>query len=240
MRRPVPDSNLWTGISKLDALTLLAVDWGQKGWGVLFACYFLGAIPFGLVVARLVHGTDPREVGSGNIGATNTMRALGRGWGLLVFALDFLKGWVPAALIAPAVLADGPDALALQVACGLAAVVGHCFPVYLGFKGGKGVATGTGMIVGLEPRAFLAGGVVWLVALAGLRFVSLASILMGGTFVLAAYWFRPDASALLLGTEGLALLFLVRHRANIARLIAGTEPRIGQRAAASGTETSDG
>jgi glycerol-3-phosphate acyltransferase PlsY len=225
----------------VDALTFFAVvEWGEEGWGVLVGSYLLGAIPFGLVVARLLHGTDPREVGSGNIGATNTMRALGRGWGLLVFAFDFLKGWIPAALIAPAVLAEGPDALALQVSCGLAAVVGHCFPIYLGFKGGKGVATGSGVMIALEPRAFLAGGLVWLVALAGLRFVSLASILMGVTFALAAYWLRPDASALALGTAALALIFLVRHRANIARLIAGTEPRIGQHANASGTETSDG
>lgn len=224
-------------------------DWGAKGWAALVGSYFLGAIPFGLVVAHLVHGTDPREVGSGNIGATNTMRALGRGWGLLVFALDFLKGCVPALLIAPAVLSEGPDALALQVSCGLAAVIGHCFPIYLRFKGGKGVATGTGMIVGLDPRVFLAGGVVWLLALAALRYVSLASLFMGLAFVVAAYWLRPGATSLQLGTEGLALLFAVRHRANIARLFAGTEPRIGQRAApgasatptaSSGTETSDG
>jgi len=192
----------------------------------LAAAYLLGALPFGFLFARM-KGVDLRAVGSGNIGATNTMRALGRGWGLTAFFLDFAKGWLPVAAIAPAVALGELDLRALQVMCGTAAVLGHCFPVYLGFRGGKGVATGCGAIVGLDPVMFLGAGLVWIAVMLTLRYVGLASILMGAAFPVLAWWRHPEDDATLVGASLLTLLIVVRHRANIKRMLAGTEPRPG-------------
>ncbi|MFT7679503.1 MAG: glycerol-3-phosphate acyltransferase PlsY [Planctomycetota bacterium] len=198
-------------------------------WGALLASYFLGAVPFGLLVVRLVKGLDLRTVGSGNIGATNAMRVLGKPLGTFVFLLDCLKGYVPAVWLGS--LAAGPDSgLVPAILCATAAVFGHCFPVYLGFKGGKGVATASGALLALEPLVFVAGGLVWLVVLKTTRYVGLASVLMGLTFPIAAYLRRPDDPALLKAMFGLAALILVRHRANIQRLLRGEEIRTGQTA----------
>jgi len=201
-------------------------------WSAIAGSYLLGALPFGLILARVVKGVDVRAVGSGNIGATNTMRVMGRGWGVFAFALDFLKGWVPVVFVASAVSAEAVHLDSLRVICGAAAVLGHCFPVYLAFRGGKGVATGCGAIVGLDPMVFVLGGAVWLVTLGLFRFVGLASVAMGLAFPVAAWFRQGDAGeqrgGLVVGTLLLLLLILVRHRANIARTLAGTEPRIGQ------------
>ena len=197
----------------------------------LLASYLLGAVPFGLVLARVLRGIDLRQVGSGNIGATNAMRALGKPLGTLAFALDCAKGAVPALWFAPYVEARPDLPLLGPVLCGAAAVVGHCFPVYLRFKGGKGVATACGAIVAIEWPVFVIAGLVWLVLALTLRYVSLASLAMGVTFPIAAYVRRPDAPTLIVGCAALALLILVRHRANVGRLLAGTEPRIGARKA---------
>lgn len=191
-------------------------------WLALAVSYLLGAVPFGLLLTRVVRGTDLRTVGSGNIGATNAARALGRWGGLVVFVLDFAKGWAPVALIGPAVGAGS-----LPVACGLAAVLGHCFPVWLGFRGGKGVATSCGMMVGLDPAVFLVGGLTWLLVAATARMVSLASLAMGTGFLAAAWVRHPDRPLVPAAVGVVFLLFLVRHRANISRMRAGTEPRIG-------------
>jgi glycerol-3-phosphate acyltransferase PlsY len=183
-------------------------------------------VPFGLLLARLLKGVDLRTIGSGNIGATNTMRALGRPWGVFAFLLDLAKGWLPAFWFAA--LASSAEGRQLaSVLCGAAAVVGHCFPVYLRFRGGKGVATACGAMVAIDPLVFLIGGSVWLLAALALRYVSLASILMGVTFPLAAWWRHPDGLPLVLGASALTVLIIVRHRANIARMLAGTEPRMG-------------
>lgn len=196
----------------------------------VLASYLLGAVPFGLLMARLIKGVDLREVGSGNIGATNAMRVLGRPLGLVAFFLDFAKGLVPTTVFAG--YAPELDEITPYLAaslCGTAAVVGHCFPVYLGFKGGKGVATGMGAIVGVDWRVAVAAGVVWLVALVTTRFVSLASIAMGVAFPVAAAVFEPDAVAFIVACALLTLLVIARHRPNIARIRAGTEPRIGKK-----------
>lgn len=192
------------------------------------ASYLLGGVPFGLLLARGLKGIDLREVGSGNIGATNTMRALGKGWGLFAFALDFAKGWLPVVVFAPMAAEAGADAQLARLVCGAAAVLGHCFPVYLKLKGGKGVATGCGAIVGVDPLVFLIGGLVWLVALGVLRMVSLASMAMGVAFPVAAAVRHPDDRPFLVGCALLALLVLLRHRMNLARIRAGTEPRVGR------------
>lgn len=188
--------------------------------------YLLGSVPWGLVLVRLIKGIDLRTVGSGNIGATNAMRAGGKPLGLAVFALDFLKGWAAVELLA--VRASGQSVHSWgAVLCGAAAVIGHCFPVWLRFKGGKGVATGCGALVAIDPGIWILGGAVWLIVLGATRMVSLASILMGLAFVAAALYrtreLQPTAGAALL-----AVLILARHRSNMARIVAGTEPRIFQ------------
>lgn len=192
------------------------------------AGYLLGSIPFGLLLARVLKGIDVRDVGSGNIGATNTMRALGKGWGVVAFALDFLKGWFPVYMLAPLIAGDGDVELARLVA-GSAAVLGHCFPLYLRFKGGKGVSTGCGAIVAVDPLVFILGGAVWLLMLPTSRMVSLASIAMGLAFPVVAWVRHPEDGPFIIGCALLALLVVVRHRTNIARILAGTESRIGRK-----------
>ncbi|MCK6445530.1 MAG: glycerol-3-phosphate 1-O-acyltransferase PlsY [Planctomycetes bacterium] len=198
-------------------------------WVAVLASYLLGAIPFGLVVARF-KGIDLRTVGSGNIGATNAMRALGKPLGILVFLLDVAKGAVPVLagwLPFSTEFEIAPEAkLSLQLCCGTAAVLGHCFPLYLRFKGGKGVATGCGALIALDPLIFVAGGLVWLACFYGLRYVGLASIAMGLAFPLVAFWLGHPGQ-LVVAASLLTLLILVRHRSNIARMIAGTEPKAG-------------
>lgn len=197
-------------------------------WAAPVIAYLVGSIPFGLILVRLFKGIDLRTVGSGNIGATNARRAGGKPIGYAVFALDVLKGFAPAFWLAPA-LAGAPErVLCLQVATGALAVLGHCFPIYLMFKGGKAVATGCGVLLALDPISMLSGGVVWVLALYGLRYTGLASILMGLTFPIAAIVRGAPASGpLAVGAMLLALLIVVRHRSNIARMLAGTEPKIG-------------
>ncbi|MBL6720872.1 MAG: glycerol-3-phosphate 1-O-acyltransferase PlsY [Planctomycetes bacterium] len=183
----------------------------------LLLAYLLGSVPFGLVLSRTLAGVDPRTVGSGNIGATNTIRAAGKPIGLLAFVLDVGKGMVPAL-----VLADDPELAACAMA---AAVLGHCFSLYLGFKGGKGVATMVGGVLALDPQLLLVGGLVWVGTLALTRWVSLASILMTAGFAVgaAARFGISDLRAVALGV--LAVLVLGLHRANLGRILAGTEPR---------------
>lgn len=204
-----------------DFATLLA---RPSVWLVITVAYLLGAIPFGLLLGRL-KGVDLRTVGSGNIGATNAVRAMGRPWGFAVFALDFLKGFLPV-LLAPKVGGlDAHDAEFLQVLVGTASVLGHCYPIYLRFQGGKGVATGCGAIVAIEPLVFVAGGCVWLLTRLATGYAGLASILMGVTFPIAAFvigW--PERRALVVGAALLMLLIVVRHKGNIHRMLQGTEP----------------
>ncbi|MEZ6016263.1 MAG: glycerol-3-phosphate 1-O-acyltransferase PlsY [Planctomycetota bacterium] len=205
----------------------------------LLASYLLGAVPFGLVLARAIKGVDLRTVGSGNIGATNAMRVLGKPLGIVAFLLDFAKGAVPAAFFAGFVgapLASEGTPLLPKVVCGALAVIGHCYPVYLGFKGGKGVATACGAVVAIEWPVFVIAGLVWLALALTLRYVSLASMAMGVTFPLVAWIRRPEAPTFIVGCGALAALILVRHRANVRRLIAGTEPRIGAKKPAAATE----
>lgn len=196
----------------------------------VLASYLLGSVPFGLVMARLIKGVDLREVGSGNIGATNAMRVLGRPLGLVAFLLDFGKGLIPTLLLAPhAAALDGTTPYLAAALCGTAAVIGHCFPIYLRFKGGKGVATGCGAIVGVDPLIFVFSGLVWVACLAATRYVGLASISMGLAFPIFAAVRLEDGGAFILACGLLSLLVVVRHRANISRMLAGTEPRIGSK-----------
>jgi len=204
---------------------------------LFFACYLIGALPFGYLVGRL-KGIDLFKVGSGNIGATNAGRVLGRKFGLLVFAFDFLKGAIPVAVIDALGRSLGIDAEstlghvdALRVGAALFAFLGHLYPVYLGFRGGKGVATAAGAFLVLVPGPALLGLLAWVVLLLASRTVSLASIL-GVSLVLVIHSLSvssPFGSRDWLITTLCALGVLVvilKHRANLLRLIAGTENRI--------------
>lgn len=200
----------------------------------LVLAYLVGSVPWGLVLVRLVKGIDLRTVGSGNIGATNAMRAAGKPVGLAVFALDFLKGWAAVALCAGALVGEGP-LTPLAAACGAASVLGHCFPVWLRFRGGKGVATGCGALVAVDPLIWVIGGAVWLVTLALSRWVGLASIAMGLAFPIAAWWRTGERGlAPTVGAGLLALLILVRHRSNMRRMLQGDEPKVFSKPRAAG------
>ena len=190
---------------------------------LVLAAYLLGAIPNGLLIAK-ARGIDLRRTGSGNIGATNVFRCVGKGWGVLAFVLDALKGFVPAFCF-PQLVAGAPDWLGL--ACGGAAVAGHNWPVWLGFKGGKGVATSAGMLLGIAPAAVGIGFGVFAVTVAATRFVSLGSILAAIAVPAAYISMTGGANRLLAGVLVLmGLLVIVKHRANIRRLLQGAEPRI--------------
>jgi glycerol-3-phosphate acyltransferase PlsY len=202
--------------------------------GAVLAAYLVGAVPFGWLMARLLRGVDLRQVGSGNIGATNAMRVLGKPLGIVAFLLDFAKGWAPVVLL-------GQADPGLEVACGAAAVCGHVWPVYLRFKGGKAVATSFGAITGIDPLVSLGAGLVWLVLLVTFRYVSLASVGMGLAFPALALWRSRGGGhpwVFPAATGALALLILARHRSNISRILAGQEPRsrLFRRGAAEGKE----
>ena len=190
---------------------------------LVLAAYLLGSIPNGLLLARL-KGVDLQKVGSGNIGATNVYRCVGKAWGVAAFALDAVKGFVPA-FVFPMLMTGAPNWLGL--ACGAAAVAGHNWPIWLGFKGGKGVSTSAGMLLGIAPAAVGFGFAVFALTVALTRFVSLGSIL-AALAVPAAYLAMNGAENRLLAGAlvVMGLLVIVKHRANIRRLLAGTEPRI--------------
>jgi glycerol-3-phosphate acyltransferase PlsY len=183
--------------------------------------YLLGSIPFGLVLTRLAGLGDIRQIGSGNIGATNVLRTGRKGLAAATLAADAAKG---AAAVLLGVWLAGADG---TFAAGLGAILGHQFPVWIGFKGGKGVATGFGVLLAAAPLAALCAGLVWL-AVALLTRISSAS-------ALAACVAAPAIAALLGAARPVealvivaAVLVIARHHANIRRLIAGTEPRIGR------------
>ncbi len=187
----------------------------------LAAAYLLGSIPFSYLVARRFGVGDVRKVGSGNVGATNVMRSAGRLPGLLAFALDFLKGTT-----ATIVVLRANGAVEAGAAGAVLAVLGHMYPVWLGFKGGKGVATGAGAFLPLAPAATGIALGAFVVLLAVTRFVSLASI--GATASLAASAFLLGAPApVWRAAAGAGLLILWKHRGNVERLARGSEPRMG-------------
>jgi acyl phosphate:glycerol-3-phosphate acyltransferase len=201
------------------------------------AAYLIGAIPFGYLLVKLRTGKDIRSLGSGNIGATNVARVLGTAWFVPVFILDFLKGFAPVFWGAPWVAARWPCPVcshlptALGVLYGLLTTFGHMWPVYLGFRGGKGVATVTGILVALNWKASLVALGAWLLAFLPTRYVSLGSI-AGAVALPIAHHFTARGPGQWIVTAFLAfagLLVIVRHRTNIRRLLAGTEPRFGKK-----------
>jgi acyl phosphate:glycerol-3-phosphate acyltransferase len=203
---------------------------------VAVCSYLLGSIPFGYILVRLFHGVDVRSIGSGNIGATNVARSGRKGLAIATLVLDALKGWLPVFLVLtlPGIPAtSSPQLHTLAAAAALAAVIGHMFPVWLKFHGGKGVATGLGVFLALAPKAVVIALVIFVAVVALTRYVSLGSILAAATFPAALWWLERDifpAPALLLCAAA-ALLVILRHHQNIRRLWAGTENRFGARKA---------
>lgn len=193
----------------------------------LIASYLLGSIPTSYLTVRLLKGQDLRTLGSGNLGATNLFRVLGWKYAIPVGLFDMMKGAVPVLVFAPR--AGGTDMAAILL--GLAAIAGHVFSVFVGFKGGKGVATGAGVVLGLAPWAFLTALALWAIVVKTTGYVSLGSIVASGTLPLAVYLLHPERRPLLWVFGGLAAAILLLHRANIRRLLAGTENRFGRRAA---------
>lgn len=191
--------------------------------------YLAGSIPFGVIVGR-IKGVDPRTCGSGNIGATNVLRVLGVGPGIVVLTLDVLKGWFPVWL-AQTWQPSGADTAPLALlAVSAMALLGHAFSLFLGFAGGKAVATGFGVLLALNWHVGLATAGVFLMVLAATRYVSVASMSAAFSSVVLMALFTGGTSAFgyYLALTAFAALFVAwKHRGNIARLRAGTEPRFG-------------
>ena len=207
-----------------------------KAIAVVLGAYLLGSIPWGFIIGKL-NGVDVRKEGSKNIGATNVTRCVGKKAGKLCFALDFFKGALPV-LAAQWLFAESGSWLEYTVIATLfAAVIGHMFPIFLKFKGGKGVSTAAGAVMALTPIPLLIALVVWVVVFLVSRFVSLASIAAAIVLPVVAWIFfmtdygQPLArSPLVLGFLTLiSLLAIVRHRSNIQRLLDGTENRFGKK-----------
>lgn len=212
-------------------------------WTIVGFCavgsYLLGAVPFALLLGRL-NGIDVRKIGSGNVGAMNLGRVLGKKWFFAVFGLDMIKGLIPS-LAAGWLIPSDADPVTrdlCRLGVGLLAVVGHNYPIYIGFKGGKGVSTSLGVALGVYPEFTLPGIICFFVWAAGLGLTRMSSVgSMAGAVafpILYVIWSRGRGEVLadrwpFLGfAVGIAVMVLWRHRANIARIIAGTETKVGR------------
>ena len=195
--------------------------------GLAALAYLLGAIPNGFLIAK-AKGIDIRKVGSGNIGATNVYRSVSKTLGILTFALDAVKGAVPA-LVFPVLVthcSNAPAPTWLSLLFGGLAIAGHTWPVYLKFKGGKGVATSAGALIGIAPGATGIGVLCWFVALVGTRYMSVASIVAAIAVPAAGWWlYRGQGIALPVALTLLGALIIWRHKGNIERLMKGAENR---------------
>jgi glycerol-3-phosphate acyltransferase PlsY len=204
---------------------------------VALGAYLIGSIPSGYLVG-LIKGVDLRKAGSGNIGATNALRVLGKKWGYLVFAADIFKGWLSVMLAYLLASRFAPDQVVIAgILAAFFAVIGHNFPVWLGFKGGKGIATSAGIMIALFPLwVFLFALIVWVALFYGMRYVSVASIaaaisLPVSTAVLAVAgkcdWLLVPVAILM------CVLAVWRHKSNIERLLAGTEKKFEKKSSTS-------
>ena len=201
---------------------------------VATAGYLLGSIPTGYLVAR-AKGVDIRTVGSGNIGAANTIRALGKPAGVLVLVVDSLKGYAACTwlcdLLLRSISVPAADKEPYAVLAGIAVVLGHNYTCWLRFKGGKGIATSAGVFFALAPVAAGVALGTWIIVFALSRYVSVASI-AAAVALPAAVWLMPNSLTLRIVTTGLSLLAIARHRSNIERLFNGTERRLGRKSTA--------
>jgi acyl phosphate:glycerol-3-phosphate acyltransferase len=192
--------------------------------------YLLGSIPFGYLLVRIFRGQDVRQTGSGNIGATNVARTGSKRLAIATLFLDALKGYIAVILAFRLAGTDAVDpgyALLMGALAGFSALLGHMFPIWLRFKGGKGVATALGAFTALAPMAVLVSLLLFIVTVAITRYVSLASILSAIVLPFVAWWFNPPAHTITTMALIVAscLLIVIRHKDNIRRLLAGTENR---------------
>jgi glycerol-3-phosphate acyltransferase PlsY len=189
--------------------------------------YLLGSIPFGYLIVRWQKGFDVRTIGSGSIGATNVMRSLGVAGFVATFILDVGKG-IAAVLLAARLTANDPRWIAVATTV---AILGHCFPVWLRFRGGKGVATGVGVFIALAPIQVGLALAIFAVVLAIWRYVSLGSITGAAAFPVLLYFLKqpPPALPIVLGAVTGAAIIIVKHHGNIRRLLSGTENRLGRK-----------
>ncbi len=193
--------------------------------------YLIGSIPTSLLVGRLVKGIDLRQHGSKNLGATNLYRVLGWRYAVPVGLFDMAKGYFPVAVVGPAV----SGGVLIPLLCGVAAVLGHMFSPFVGFKGGKGVATGAGVGLAMAPLAFLGAFGIWALLVFLTGYVSLGSVVAAASLPLLTVWLYPGRPAVLWITAALGALVVWMHRGNIGRLLKGTESRFGRNAKETGS-----
>ena len=186
----------------------------------VLTAFFLGSLPFGHWLA-LARGVDLREQGSGNTGATNVGRVLGKKWGIFVFVLDLGKGWIAVALAKS--VGNLPESWSVTV--GVFAVLGHVFSPWLGFRGGKGVATSAGILIGLAPWVALGVALIWFLTFQMSRTVSVASLCAATAFPLFVFWLMPEQKVFQWISIGMTVLVWFRHRDNLKRLFQGKENR---------------
>ena len=187
--------------------------------------YLLGSIPFGYLIVRWQKGIDVRSTGSGGTGATNVMRNLGVIGFVATFILDLGKG-IAAVLLASRLTGGDPRWIA---ASSVAAILGHCFPVWLKFRGGKGVATGVGVFIALAPVQVALVLIIFAIIVAIWRYISLGSIVATAAFPLVVYLMKRPPLPIVLGAAGGAIIIIAMHHANIGRLMNGTESKVGQK-----------
>lgn len=199
----------------------------MKFFFFLILAYLLGSIPFGYLVAKVARGIDIREHGSRSIGATNVFRVLGKNWGALVFSLDVLKGYL--AVQAPIFFKALPPAMPFLLGLAVAAILGHAFPLSLGFRGGKGVATSFGVFLGVAPLPTLLSFGIWVLALGVTRIISASSLVAAVSFPTLVYFLcqgKPGFIFLFPVSFALTIFIFYTHRQNIGRLIEGKEKQI--------------
>lgn len=196
----------------------------MKGCLILILSYLLGSVSFGIMVTKLKKNIDIRDFGSGNIGFTNVLRVVGKGPAAIVLVGDALKGSLGVVLG----YYLGGASYSYAVLGGLAAMLGHTYPVYFGFKGGKGVATGLGVIIALAPDVTLIALIIFLITVFFSRYVSLGSILAALSVPIFLYFFKKPFPVFLFGVLGAAFV-IYNHKANIVRLYQGNENKIGQK-----------
>ena len=191
----------------------------------LLAAYLIGGIPFGYLLVRMKTGQDVRALGSGNIGATNVLRTTGRGIGVLTLILDIAKGWF-AVWLAARLTHDSQEWMA---AAGVAVVLGHAYPVFLKFQGGKAVASFVGVALALAPAALLGVVILFVLVVAATRYISLGSILGAGLFPFGVWLIYHPAWPVMAACLFCAAFIIWRHKSNIERLRAGTENKFGSK-----------
>lgn len=203
---------------------------------IVVVSYLLGSIPFGYLLVRIFRGQDVRQTGSGNIGATNVARTGSKGLAIATLVLDALKGYVAVGHVFffahhhPERFDGDPQFIyTLAALAGLCAILGHMFPIWLRFKGGKGVATAVGAFLGIAPTAIIVVLVLFVAIVGVTRYVSLGSIVGAAVFPFAAWWLNPSTRSLpvILLLAASSLLIIFKHKDNIGRLLAGSENRFG-------------